>query len=139
LTKKKKTMILISCLLLIFILGIGGKKYMDSKRFHEEMLTIVKSDEAKKVIEEGLRNLDPDALTSEGIIKSYEVDEESVKHNPMGGIDGVIFINSDKNLDILFNLDKNKDNGFSSKYVISGYSNDLKEELKKERENDFYR
>ncbi|EJJ0974950.1 DUF1310 family protein, partial [Enterococcus faecalis] len=70
-------MILISCLLLIFILGIGGKKYMDSKRFHEEMLTIVKSDEAKKVIEEGLRNLDPDALTSEGIIKSYEIDEES--------------------------------------------------------------
>ncbi len=39
----------------------------------------------------------------------------------------------------LSELDKNKDNGFSSKYVISGYSNDLKEELKKERENDFYR
>ncbi|MDV2933130.1 DUF1310 family protein [Enterococcus faecalis] len=97
-TKKKKTIILISCLLLIFILGIGGKKYMDSKRFHEEMLVIVKSDEAKKVFEEGLRNLDSKALTSEGIIKSYEIDEESVKHNPMGGIMFTAYFNRDNQL-----------------------------------------
>ena len=135
-TKKKKTIILISCLLLIFILGIGGKKYMDSKRFHEEMLVIVKSDEAKKVFEEGLRNLDSKALTSEGIIKSYEIDEESVKHNPMGGIDGTLYINKDKELYIYFHLLRENNLSFSSEYVISGNSHRLGKQLRKEDGNE---
>ncbi|EGO6643501.1 DUF1310 family protein [Enterococcus faecalis] len=109
---------------------------MDSKRFHEEMLVIVKSDEAKKVIEEGLRNLDSKALTSEGIIKSYEIDEESVKHNPMGGIDGTLYINKDKELYIYFHLLRENNLSFSSEYVISGNSHRLGKQLRKEDGNE---
>lgn len=61
-------------------------KKNEAKKLQEEMMEVVKSDEAKKVLEEGLKNLDPKALTSEGVIQTYKLDYESIKHNPMGGL-----------------------------------------------------
>ncbi len=42
--------ILLAAIFLI-VLGIGGKFYMDQKQFHNEMVNVVKSEEAKKEIE----------------------------------------------------------------------------------------
>ena len=72
-------------------------KQNKAEKLQEEMVKIVKSEEAKQVVEEGLKNLDPKALTPEGVIQSYEIDYDSIEHNPMGGIDGTIVVNNDKN------------------------------------------
>ena len=83
---------------------------MDNKQLQKEMVTIIKSDEAKKAFEESLRNLDPNALTPEGVIQSYEIDYDSIKHNPMGGINVTLIINNDEALNIENILNKfNKD------------------------------
>ena len=50
------------------------------------MVRIVHSKEVKKVIEEELKELDPNALTPKGKIQSYEIDDKTIEHNPMGGI-----------------------------------------------------
>ncbi|MEY8538433.1 DUF1310 family protein [Lactococcus muris] len=102
--------ILLAAILLI-ILGIGGKFYMDKKQFHNEMVNVVKSEEAKKEIELGLKNLDPKALTPEGIIKSYEIDYESIEHNPMGGIMFDVIVNNDDKLRVYNILDKDTSTG----------------------------
>ncbi|MBC1637177.1 DUF1310 family protein, partial [Listeria welshimeri] len=58
----KKRCLLISLAILIIVLLIGSKVYMDkqqeAKVKQEEMIEVVKSEEAKKVFEEGLKNLD---------------------------------------------------------------------------------
>ncbi len=118
--------ILLAAILLI-ILGIGGKLYMDQKQFHNEMVNVVKSEEAKKEIELGLKNLDPKALTPEGIIKSYEIDYESVEHNPMGGIMYEVIVNQDKELTLDFDIDKQSDGLKNGGVVISEKLSELLE------------
>lgn len=80
---------------------------MDSKSLQTDMLEVVKSEEAKEVFEEGLKSLDPKALTKEGVIQTYEIDYESVEHNPMGGINVTLLANKKKNLYVFFTLEKN--------------------------------
>lgn len=82
---------------------------MDHKKMNEDMLNVVKSDEAKEVFEESIKNLDSKAFTDEGVIKSYKIDEGSIEHNPMGGIMVTLFANNDKTLEISFTLGKNSD------------------------------
>lgn len=79
-------------------LGIGGKIYMDHKHLKDEMIKVVESDEAKKEFEVELKKLDSKSLTSEGKIKSYRIDYNTVEHNPMGGIIFKGYVNGDKNL-----------------------------------------
>ena len=95
----------------------------------EEMIKVVKSEEAKKAIEDGLKSLDKEALTEKGIIKSYEVDYDSVKHNPMGGIMFDIYINNDKELYIRKTLIKGIDGNLTS--GGGGYSSKLDRLLEK--------
>ncbi|MBO1103654.1 DUF1310 family protein [Enterococcus hirae] len=127
--KKRK---LFFYLFIALIIILGGKLYMDNKQLQKEMVTVVKSDEAKKAFEEGLRNLDPNALTPRGVIQSYEIDVDSIKHNPMGGINGTLYINNDLNLVILFHLNKSDGKNLDSTYVISGTSYELSQLLKEE-------
>jgi hypothetical protein len=131
---KKKWLVILPVLLLILLIGVGGKIVMDKKneaeKLQEDMIEIVKSEEAKNVFEEGLKNLDPKALTSEGIIQSYKIDYDSIEHNPMGGIDGTIFVNNEDNLYVYFHLDKDNESKFSSEYVISGNSSQLGKKLR---------
>ena len=47
----------------------------------------------RKLLEEDLKRKDPNALTDKGKIRSYKIDDSSIKHNPMGGIMFNIIIN----------------------------------------------
>ncbi|MBC1319635.1 DUF1310 family protein [Listeria welshimeri] len=131
--KNKKRWLLIGVAILIAGLLIGSKVYMDkqqeAKVRQEEMIEVVKSEEAKKVFEEGLKNLDSKALTSEGVIQNYKIDYGSIEQNPMGGIKGKIVVNKNDKLVVLFNLNKEDEKNFD-RSVISGNSDELSQLLK---------
>ena len=112
---------IISIIMVVFL--IGGCSKMTGTPSKEEMIKVVKSEEGKKIIEEGLKNIEKDALTEKGVIKSYEVDYDSVKHNPMGGIMFDIYINNDKELYIRKTLVKGIDGNLTS--GGGGYSSKL--------------
>ncbi|MBF2351170.1 DUF1310 family protein [Listeria welshimeri] len=113
--KNKKRWLLIGVAILIAGLLIGSKVYMDkqqeAKVRQEEMIEVVKSEEAKKVFEEGLKNLDSKALTSEGVIQNYKIDYESIEQNPMGGIMVDLIINHDSKLKVYNSLNKSQPSG----------------------------
>ena len=92
----KKIISIIIALMVVFL--IGGCSKMTGTPSKEEMIKVVKSEEGEKAVEETLKKLDKDALTEKGVIKSYEVDYDSVKHNPMGGIMFDVVINNDREL-----------------------------------------
>ena len=117
---KKIISIIIAVMVLFLIVGCSKMIGTPSK---EEMIKVVKSEEGKKIIEEGLKNIEKDALTEKGVIKSYEVDYDSVKHNPMGGIMFDIYINNDKELYIRKTLVKGIDGNLTS--GGGGYSSKL--------------
>ena len=105
---KKKKWWLVPLIGILILLGIGGKLVIDKEKLQKEMIEVVKSEEAKQVVEEGLKNLDPKALTPEGVIQSYEIDYDSIEHNPMGGINVTILANRKENLYVFFTLKKNE-------------------------------
>ena len=74
---------------------LGGGLYLAHKNqeFQNEMFRIVHSEEVRELIEEDLKRKDPNALTDKGKIRSYKIDDSSIKHNPMGGIMFNIIIN----------------------------------------------
>ena len=121
--------ILIGGLLALFAIAglVGGKIYMDSNN----MENIVKSDEVKKITEDTLRKLDEKALTSEGKIKSYKINYNKIKRNPMGGISIEIIINDNDSLRLGTIINKyNKDVGyeFGSLSLSPGLSKLIREE-----------
>ena len=75
---------------------LGGCSMVNSRSEKEEMIQIAESKKMKSVIEEGLKMLDPQALTPAGKIKSYKIDKNSLAHNPMGGLMFDLIINGDK-------------------------------------------
>ena len=102
--KKVLKGILMALLLIIGAIGlIYGKEYIESKRIEH----IVKSDEAKEVIEKRLKSMDSKALTPEGKIKSYKIDYNKVKKNPMGGIYILLIINDNPEMIFDTTLEKN--------------------------------
>ncbi|EHG14108.1 DUF1310 family protein [Streptococcus intermedius] len=121
--------IVIASILAVGIVIIGGYKMMQ-KVEQDQMVKVVKSEEVKKIIENKLKYLDSDALTKKGTIKSYEIDIKSIKHNPMGGIDFKVYVNSDKKLRVMYGLEKDSNTG-EIKYSGGGYSAQLAELLKK--------
>ncbi|HFU4550013.1 TPA: DUF1310 family protein [Streptococcus suis] len=86
-------------------LGIGGFKLMQ-KIEHDQMVEIVKSEEVRGIIEKTLVNEDPQALTQNGLIKSYKIDYSTIRKNPMGGIMFNVIINDDAKLYGRFGLQK---------------------------------
>ena len=121
----KKVLLILGVVLLGTMIAIGGCKVQEKSQ-KEQMLEIVKSEEVKKIIEETLKNEDSKALTNEGVIKSYQIDEKSIKHNPMGGIMFNIIINNDKELYGMFGLQKD-----SHTQKIRGTGMDLSVKLSK--------
>ena len=97
--KKKHKIILITVSLFVAIC-LGGGMYMAHKNqeFQNEMTRIVHSEEVRKLLEEDLKRKDPNALTDKGKIRSYKIDDSSIKHNPMGGIMFDIIINDDPDI-----------------------------------------
>ena len=92
---KKKHKIILSVVSLFVAACIGVGLYLAHKNqeFQKEMFRIVHSEEVRELIEEDLKRKDPNALTDKGKIRSYKIDDSSIKHNPMGGIMFNIIIN----------------------------------------------
>ena len=90
-----------SILLLIGI--VAGNIYYEKYKIEH----IVKSDKAKTAIENMLKKMENKALTPEGKIKSYKIDYNKVKKNPMGGIYILLIINDDPEMIFDTTLEKN--------------------------------
>ena len=101
----KKVLLILGAVLLGTMIAIGGCKVQEKSQ-KEQMLEIVKSDEVKELVEQGLKNLDSNSLTDSGIIKTYKIDYNSVKHNPMGGIMVTIYVNDNPKYDVTFIINK---------------------------------
>ena len=97
--------------LLLGVLVWGGLLVKNHLDFQNEMVQIVHSKEVEKLIEEELKVTDPNALTPKGKIQSYEIDDETIEHNPMGGIMFRIIINGDKEITENFGLRKYSEDG----------------------------
>ena len=97
--------------LLLGVLVWGGLLVKNHLDFQNEMVRIVHSQEVKNLIEEELKASDPNALTSKGKIRSYEIDDKTIEHNPMGGIMFRIIINEDKKITENFGLRKYSEDG----------------------------
>ncbi len=71
---------------------------MDEKRLNEEMMNVIYSDEAKEAFDKDLKGMDSKAFTEEGKVHSYEIVRESIRRNPMGGINVELIINNDSEM-----------------------------------------
>ena len=97
--------------LLLGVLVWGGLLVKNHLDFQHEMAQIVHSKEVEKLIEEELKELDPDALTPKGKIRSYEIDDKTIEHNPMGGIMFEVTINGNKEITGSMGLRKSSEDG----------------------------
>ncbi len=98
----KKALIGILAILEIISVLIGGKIQIDKYRIK----SITHGKEGKVAIENMLRVLDEKALTPEGKIKSYKIDDSYTERNPMGGVNISIVVNDDKEMMINTTLEK---------------------------------
>ena len=109
--KRKNRRRLIFSLLVVGILIWIGSKVKDHLDFQQEMIRIVHSEEVKELIEHDLKQEDPDAFTETGKIQSYKIDDETIEHNPMGGIMFEVIINGDKEITGSMGLRKRSEDG----------------------------
>ena len=105
---KQKHKIILSVVSLFVAACIGVGLYLAHKNqeFQNEMFRIVHSEEVRKLIEEDLRRKDPHALTDKGKIRSYKIDDKTIRHNPMGGIMFHIVINENRDIIGKFGIQK---------------------------------
>ena len=129
--KTKKSMIILFSILAVIGITIGGCS-MHQYQKKQEMIAIATSDEAKKVYENHMKANDPKALTEDGIIKSYDIDTETLEYNPMGGLMVRIYFNDDKKLDFHFGLIKDNSGNYESYgYTVSPKLSSMLKESKK--------
>ena len=123
---KKRYIFLIIITLLI---GLPLIRFWGIKQeINQEMQYTARSYRAKELIEKEIRREDPKAFTDEGIIKSYEIDYNSVEHNPMGGFTVTTYMNNDKELYMRFLFEKNRGYLDIGGGTISGKLSDMLEE-----------
>ena len=104
--KKKNRRRLIFSVIVVGLLIWIGSKVKDHLEFQQEMVRIVLSKEVEKIVIENLKQKDPFAFTEKGKIQSFKIDDETIEHNPMGGIMFRIIINGDKEITENFGLRK---------------------------------
>lgn len=127
----KKSMIILFSILAVIGIAVGGCS-MHQYQKKQEMIAIATSDEAKKVYENHMKANDPKALTEDGIIKSYDIDTETLEYNPMGGLMVRIYFNDDKELDFHFGLIKDNSGNYESYgYTVSPKLSSMLKESKK--------
>ena len=127
----KKSMIILFSILAVIGIAVGGWS-MHQYQKKQEMIAIATSDEAKKVYENHMKANDPKALTEDGIIKSYDIDTETLEYNPMGGLMVRIYFNNDKELDFHFGLIKDNSGNYESYgYTVSPKLSSMLKESKK--------
>ena len=110
--KMKKVLVSIISVIVIIAILIVGKIQMDKYR----VKSIVHGEEGKVAIENMLKIMDEKALTSEGKIKSYQIDDSYTERNPMGGVNISIVVNGDKEMIINTTLERYSSSG---KYEIN--------------------
>ena len=113
--RKKKLMWVFISILAVLGMAVGGWA-MHQHQEKQKMIQIANSKEAKKVYEDFMKAKDSKALTEDGIIKSYKIDEEKLSYNPMGGLMVTVIINNNVELDIGYNLIENDDGTYISAY-----------------------
>ena len=95
--------------IVIILLGlgftVGGLKVTENNK-QQELWEIANSKDAKNAYQKWIYAEDKDAFKENAVIKSYDIDKESIKKNHMGGISVRLIINKDPNLYITCNLDK---------------------------------
>lgn len=99
----KKFLVATITSILLLIGFVAGSIYYEKYKIEH----IVKSDKAKTAIENMLKKMENKALTPEGKIKSYKIDYNKVKKNPMGGIYILLIINDDPEMIFDTTLEKN--------------------------------
>ena len=90
----------------LILLGVGLYLAHKNQEFQNEMTRIVHSKKVKNLIEKKLKKLDPHALTDKGKIRSYKIDDKTIRHNPMGGIMFHIVINENRDIIGKFGIQK---------------------------------
>ena len=99
---KKFLVATITSILLLIGFVVGSTYYEKYKIEH-----IVKSDKAKTAVENMLKKIENKALTPDGKIKSYKIDYNKVKKNPMGGINISVIVNDNEEMIVNTTLEKN--------------------------------
>ena len=121
----KRTCIGIISVLAVIGLIIGGYQLKQQAEYNE-MVRIVKSEEVKAIIEEDLNDIHEGALKEGNSIYSYQIDEKSIRRNPMGGIMFHVILNSDENLVVYFTIQKSSYTG-KIEYSGGGYTKEVAE------------
>ena len=121
----KRTCIGITSVLAVIGFIIGGYKLRQQAEYNE-MVRIVKSEEVKAIIEEDLNDIHEGALKKGNSIYSYQIDEKSIRHNPMGGIMFHVILNSDEKLVVYYTLQKDSRTG-KIEYSGGGYTKEVDE------------
>ena len=96
--KRKNRRRLIFSVIVVGLLIWVGSKVKDHLEFQQEMVRIVHSKEVEKIVIENLKQKDPFAFTEKGKIQSFKIDDETIEHNPMGGIMFDVTINEDEDI-----------------------------------------
>ena len=109
--KKHKIVLSVVSLFVAACIGVGLYLAHKNQEFQNEMFRIVHSEEVRELIEEDLKRKDPNALTDKGKIRSYKIDDSSIKHNPMGGIMFHVIINDDSDAAFKFGIRKYGEDG----------------------------
>ena len=121
----KKVLISIISVIAIIAILIVGKIQMDKYRAK----SIVHGEEGKAAIENMLKIMDEKALTPEGKIKSYKIDDSYTYKNPIGGVNISIIVNGDKEMIINTTLERYSSSGkyeINSKAVSPKLSQEIK-------------
>ena len=93
---KSKFIVLI---MVVFSLSLGGCSFFNGQSAKkQEMIQIAESKKMKVAIEKYLKNLDPEALTPNGKIKTYRILKDKLKYNPMEGIVDMVVIEKESGL-----------------------------------------
>ncbi|KXT82704.1 hypothetical protein STRDD11_01777 [Streptococcus sp. DD11] len=113
---KKIFVIFLSIVTLGSAMLLGGCSMLNSRSEREaktaKMIEIAESKKMKNVIEEGLKKIDPQALTPEGKINSYEIDKKSLAQNPMGGLMFDLIINGDEEVTLGYVITEDENGEF---------------------------
>ncbi|HEL0631914.1 DUF1310 domain-containing protein [Streptococcus equi subsp. zooepidemicus] len=82
--------------IIVIMLGMEVKHRMDIyNQIKQVELKNAHSKEVIEMYEQELISMDPQALTDEGLIRSYTIDSDSLFINPMGGFSIHLIINDD--------------------------------------------
>ncbi|ESR08692.1 DUF1310 family protein, partial [Streptococcus iniae] len=93
--------------------------YIKQHTEKEKMIAIAYSKEAKVLYNKKVKHENKKALANnikDFKIITYEIDNESLDYNPMGGLMVTLIVNGDKDLTIDFNLIDNGDGTYHSAY-----------------------